>query len=267
MKSALLARRTILAASIDTELYVDEAFDQIVSKGSHVRKESYELLTINLEDSQKHHNKRCVPVIEKLPTLLETVRKEEHESFLRFVSVLADNISAEILSAWNKNMPKIVSTILRILNGRNGRGRSLFMLNVIHKLATSRVRNALIPNLKVLKEASYQLLSNNHTLEHHQRELLTDVLAALVSLEPISQYYASINDIVLEMSAVLSKLTLFPSKASGQDKPQICLFNMEKVLTPLVTGVNKVQILEGLFAQLNVLYSKVGQRSKLSIHR
>lgn len=266
MKAALLSRRTILAASIDTEAYVEEAFAAVVSKGHHTRRDAYEILSMHLEDASNHNNKRCIPLIEKLPTLLETIQPSEYDPLLKCFSTLAENSASDIQNAWNKNMNKLVTNLLRLLGHKYEKSRTVFYARVLYTLATSRIRNTLVPFIRQVKESMFHFLSYQHRLQDKQREILTDVLAAFIALEAPHQWNLSLGEIVAEMAVVLNRLTIFAalakhnkqssSSTSTQAPTNAMLMEIDSAIAGTV-GVVKVQILEGLFVQLNRLYSKV----------
>lgn len=189
------------------------------------------MITISLHKSPEVES-RLYSVVDRLSTLLESFSKstefpEESEGFLIFLDALVTCGSEEILSRFNKILPKLTACACRLCDKES---TLIFGLSTLSIFAESRSRMLMCPSSASIRKACLQAIDHptNYTLASH-------VLALQNSTETTENWMIN----WCNLSAETVRIVLLLGVKVSIDKA-----TMSKVL-PMIPSNSKILKLHG----------------------
>ncbi len=126
-QTLLRNQSTLTVSDIDINCYVEEAFQQVLTKHDQ-RQDAFRVLTMlyeplsslasmtSLTTQQQHSLKRINPLLDRLSTWIESIQVYEIRNGLSFIQVLVDMKFSEITTYWNTRViNKLIPLLFRLI--------------------------------------------------------------------------------------------------------------------------------------------------------
>lgn len=242
----LLSKKTVLGSILDKQDFFNDAISTILTSRQN-RQNSYDILSEYIPSlisasssssstkSSKENNlnsnlKKLYPVIDKFSSLLESVQQNEVDSYLNFIRVfvIETNYTSEIMTYWNKNINKIIQTIIRILKKFSTTSSfsilpdsylfftSIEVLTIFYK---SKLRSIMTQFSKQIRDLlipffTTYIFKNENSMESNQFNAISELFTSISSTESSEIWALTIQWITSNMAIVLKELTTSSSISS-----------------------------------------------------